>query len=141
MWRGRLLAKTDRATRGCSSYTRTNRATVCHEEQRKVPPQGASRSILEKMQREKKENKGPMTQEKAQVDRFCLTKRSRIFQIGAKWLGENAKGLGAQVPTRVSWHQRESQRTRKGRNTARCRTDTYIKNVWRTVLVTNTCGI
>ena len=28
--RGHLLAKTDRATRGCSSYTHTNRATLCH---------------------------------------------------------------------------------------------------------------
>ena len=28
--RGSLLAKTDRATRGCSTYTHTNRATLCH---------------------------------------------------------------------------------------------------------------
>ena len=28
--RGNCLAKTDRATQGCSSYTHTNRATVCH---------------------------------------------------------------------------------------------------------------
>ena len=30
MLRENFLAKTDRATRGCRSYTHTNRATLCH---------------------------------------------------------------------------------------------------------------